>query len=81
LFLARWQRATPREPDYLRAIAELGGQATSGEAARGAGYAKTTAAGPAHDQLIGKGLLWAPERGQVAFTIPLFERFILDQPA
>ena len=81
LFLARWQRATPRERDYLRSIAELGGQTTSADAARGAGYADTTAAGPARDQLIGKGLLWAPERGQVAFTIPLFERFILDQPA
>jgi AAA ATPase domain len=81
LFLARWQRATPRERDYLRAIAKQGGQTTSGDAARGAGYTDTTAAGPARDQLISKGLLWAPERGQIAFTIPLFERFILDQPA
>jgi hypothetical protein len=81
LFLARWQRATPRERDYLRALAELGGHTTSGDAARGAGYADSTAAGPAREQLIAKGLLWAPERGQVAFTIPLFERFILDQAA
>jgi hypothetical protein len=81
LFLARWQRATPRERDYLRAVAELGGQGTSGDAARGAGYPDSTAAGPARDQLIAKGLLCSPERGQVAFTIPLFERFIRDQPA
>jgi hypothetical protein len=81
LFLARWQRATPRERDYLRAVAELGGQTTSGDAARSAGYPDSTAAGPAREQLIAKGLLWAPERGQVAFTIPLFERFILDQAA
>jgi hypothetical protein len=58
-------------------VAELGGQTTSGDAARGAGYPDSTAAGPAREQLIAKGLLWTPERGQVAFTIPLFERFIL----
>lgn len=80
LFLARWQRATPRERDYLRAVAGHSGHTTSGDAARAAGFADTTAAGPVRDQLIGKGLLWAPERGQIAFTIPLFELFIDGQP-
>jgi AAA ATPase-like protein len=76
LFLARWQRATPRERDYLAAIATHGSSCTSAEAARLAGYPSTTAAGPARDQLIAKGLVWAPARGEVAFTMPLFDRFL-----
>lgn len=77
LFLARWQRATPRERDYLVAIASTGSECTSADAAARAGFASSTAAGPARDQLIAKGLLWAPERGRIAFTMPLFERFVL----
>lgn len=77
LFLARWQRATPRERDYLVAVAGFGSACSSAEAARSAGFRNSTAAGPTRDQLIGKGLLWAPERGRIAFTMPLFERFVL----
>ncbi len=76
LFLARWQRATARERDYLVAVAGLGGRAASGAAARAAGFPTSAAAGTVRDQLIAKGILWAPERGWVEFTIPLFERFI-----
>jgi hypothetical protein len=76
LFLARWQRATPRERDYLAAIAVAGSECSSADAARVAGFPSTTAAGPARDRLIAKGLLWAPERGRIAFTMPLFERFV-----
>lgn len=79
LFLARWQRATPRERDYLAAIASIGSECSSAEAARTAGFANSTAAGPARDQLIGKGMLWAPERGRIAFTMPLFERFVRER--
>jgi AAA ATPase domain len=79
LFLARWQRATPRERDYLTAIATIGNECSSAEAARVAGFQDTTAAGPVRDRLMTKGLLWAPERGRVAFTMPLFERFVLER--
>jgi hypothetical protein len=79
LFLARWQRATPRERDYLVAVATFGSTCTSAQAAGRAGFASSTAAGPARDQLIAKGLLWAPERGRIAFTMPLFERFALER--
>jgi len=79
LFLARWQRATPRERDYLAALASIGSECTSAEAAHAAGFPSTTAAGPAREQLIAKGLLWAPERGRVAFTMPLFERFVRER--
>ncbi|MDO8187913.1 ATP-binding protein [Conexibacter sp. JD483] len=77
LFLARWQRATPRERDYLLAVAGAGGSCSSAEAARTANFGPTTAASVQRNTLIAKGLLWAPERGRVAFTMPLFERFVL----
>jgi hypothetical protein len=79
LFLARWQRATERERDYLSGLAAAGGTGSSAAVAVGAGFASTAAAGPVRDTLITKGLVWAPERGQVAFTMPLFERFITAQ--
>jgi hypothetical protein len=79
LFLARWQRTTPRERDYLAGIATVGNACSSAEAARVAGFQDTTAAGPVRDRLMTKGLVWAPERGQVAFTMPLFERFVLER--
>jgi hypothetical protein len=77
LFLARWQRATPRERDYLVAIAVVGEPCSSSQAARVAGFPSTTAASVQRNQLISKGLLWAPERARIAFTMPLFERFVL----
>jgi len=77
LFLARWQRATPRERDYLMAVASAGGACGSAEAARAASFPSATAASIQRGALIAKGLLWAPERGKVAFTMPLFERFVL----
>lgn len=79
LFLARWQRASPRERDYLAAIASIGEECTSAEAASAAGFAGTTAAGTVRDQLIGKGLLWSPRRGRIAFTMPLFGRFVRER--
>ncbi|MDW5594799.1 ATP-binding protein [Conexibacter stalactiti] len=77
LFLARWQRATPRERDYLVAIATVGEPCSSAAAAHAAGFADSTAASVSRNQLIAKGLLWAPERGRIAFTMPLFDRFVL----
>jgi len=79
LFLARWQRATPRERDYLLAIATLGNECSSADAAAAANFKDTTRAAPVRDRLISKGLLWAPERGRIAFTMPLFEAFVIER--
>ncbi|HMJ01951.1 MAG TPA: ATP-binding protein [Conexibacter sp.] len=79
LFLARWQRATPRERDYLAGMALRGSETSSADAARAGGFPSTSAAGPVRDQLIVKGLLWAPQRGRIAFTMPLFERFVRER--
>jgi hypothetical protein len=78
LFRSRWQRATPRQRDYLTAIAVHGHSARSAEAARLANFNSPQAAGPTRDELIAKGLIYAPRRGTVAFTVPQFDRFIRD---
>lgn len=78
LFTARWQRATGRQRDYIAAIARAGGRAGSREAAMSAGCSSSAEASPIRDELISKGIVYAPERGQVAFTVPKFERFVID---
>lgn len=69
-FPARWDRATPAERRYLRAMAEDGEAGSgTGEIARRLGV-KLTSLGPARAQLISKGLVYAPEHGRTAFTVP-----------
>ena len=81
LFRARWQRATPRQRDYMASLARAGGTATSRETAVGAGHTSTTDASPIRDELITKGIVYAPQRGRVAFTVPRFDRFVLEHLA
>lgn len=79
-FRSRWDRATPGERDYLRAMAEDGdGTSSSGEVARRLNK-KLSQLGPARANLIAKGLVYAPEHGVVAFTVPGMADFIARQP-
>ena len=75
-FRARFDRLTPAQKRYLRAMAELGpGPHRSGEIARELGR-KVTALAPTRAQLIAKGMVWSAARGDTAFTVPLFDRFM-----
>ena len=79
-FRARWDRATPAEKTYLRAMArdgDVGSQ--SGVVAERLGR-KSTSLGPTRANLIAKGLIYAPEHGIVAFTVPHMAAFIERQP-
>jgi hypothetical protein len=79
-FRARWDRATRAEQQYLRAVAVDGDAGSnSGEVARRLGR-RQTSLGPARANLIAKGLLYAPEHGVVAFTVPGMADFIVRQP-
>jgi len=72
----RFDRLTPQEKKYLRAMAELGpGPHRSGSIAEELGKA-VTALGPTRSQLIGKGMIWSPSHGDTAFTVPLFDEFM-----
>jgi hypothetical protein len=78
-FRVRWDRATRAEQRYLRAMADLGAAGGStGEIAARLGK-KANSFGPARANLIAKGLIYAPEHGVVAFTVPGMAEFIRRQ--
>jgi len=79
-FRVRWDRATPAEKAYLRAMADDGdaGSAT-GEIAARLGK-KVTSLGPTRAGLIGKGLIFSPDHGFVAYTVPAMAAFVRRQP-
>ncbi|HTK97370.1 MAG TPA: ATP-binding protein [Pseudomonadales bacterium] len=75
-FRVRFDRLTPSEKVYLRAMAELGpGPHRSGDIADQLGR-KVTSLGPIRNQLISKGMIWSPNHGDTAFTVPLFDEFM-----
>ncbi|MBL7954072.1 MAG: ATP-binding protein [Flavobacteriales bacterium] len=75
-FRVRFDRLTPAEKFYLRAMAELGpGPHRSGDIAQVLGM-EVTALGPRRNQLISKGMIWSPNHGDTAFTVPLFDQFM-----
>jgi hypothetical protein len=75
-FRVRFDRLTPLEKRYLRAMAELGaGPHRSGDIADQLGR-KVTQLGPTRNQLIAKGMIWSPYHGDTAFTVPLFDEFM-----
>jgi AAA ATPase domain len=75
-FRVRFDRLTPSEKKYLRAMAELGpGPHRSGDIADRL-TRKVTSLGPTRDKLIAKGMIWSPNHGDTAFTVPLFDEFM-----
>jgi AAA ATPase domain len=75
-FRVRFDRLTPVEKRYLRAMAEIGpGPHRSGDVAQRLGR-KVTSLGPTRNQLISKGMIWSPSHGDTAFTVPLFDEFM-----
>lgn len=75
-FKVRLDRLTPREKDYVRAMAELGpGPHRSGEIAKILGL-KVNEAGSLRDKLIKKGMIYSPQHGDTAFTVPMFDDFM-----
>jgi len=75
-FRVRFDRLTPVEKKYLRAMAQIGpGPNRSGDIAEQLGR-KVTALGPTRNQLISKGMVYSPGHGDTAFTVPLFDEFM-----
>lgn len=75
-FRVRFDRLTPKEKKYLRAMAELGpGPHRSGDIA--ACYkADVSSLAPSRSSLINKGMVWSPNHGDTAFTVPMFDEFM-----
>ena len=75
-FRVRFDRLTPLEKRYLRAMADLGsGPHRSGEIADVL-RRDVTSLGPTRAQLISKGMIWSPSHGDTAFTVPLFDEYM-----
>ena len=75
-FQIRLDRLTPKERDYLRAMAGLGpGPHRSGDIAAELGVEVTSVA-PRRSSLIAKGMIYSPAHGDTAFTVPLFDDFL-----
>lgn len=75
-FRVRFDRLTPREKDYLRALADLGeGSQRSGDIAEQLGV-KVQSVAPVRNSLIKKGMIYSPAHGDTAFTVPLFGDFM-----
>ena len=81
-FGSRLVRATAAEREYLRAMADADtddtGTVPSALVAQTLGR-KPQSLSPARDALIKKGLIYASERGRIAFTVPHFGRFLRAQ--
>ncbi|MHB1564647.1 MAG: AAA family ATPase [Leptospirillum sp.] len=75
-FRVRFDRLTPTEKKYLRAMADLGpGPHRSGDIAEKLGRV-VQSLGPIRNNLILKGMIWSPTHGDTAFTVPLFDEFM-----
>lgn len=75
-FRVRFDRLTPAEKKYLRAMAELGaGPHRSGDIAEEL-HKPVGAVAPMRQSLINKGMIWSPNHGDTAFTVPLFDAFM-----
>ena len=75
-FRVRFDRLTPTEKKYLRAMAELGpGPHRSGDISDEMGRT-VNSLGPTRANLIAKGMIWSPTHGDTAFTVPLFDEFM-----
>jgi Cdc6-like AAA superfamily ATPase len=75
-FRVRFDRLTPKEKKYMRAMAELGpGPHRSGDIAA-CFIADVSALAPTRSALIAKGMIWSPNHGDTAFTVPMFDEFM-----
>ncbi len=75
-FRVRFDRCTPAERRYMRALAEFGpGSHRSGDIASLL-KVKTQTVGPVRSSLIKKGMIYSPQHGDTAFTVPLFDAYM-----
>lgn len=75
-FKVRFDRLTPREKTYLRAMAESGPGPIKTSSIADLLKVKVTSLGPVRASLIKKGMVYSPSFGDMAFTVPLFDEFM-----
>lgn len=75
-FRMRFDRLTPKERQYMRAMAALGDHTQRSAEVAARLKRSTNACGPVRDSLIAKGMIYSPAHGEIAFTVPLFADFM-----
>jgi AAA ATPase domain len=75
-FRVRFDRLTPSEKRYLRAMADLGEGPYNSTAIAEHLDRKPSSFGPVRASLVAKGMIYTPGYGQSAFTVPLFDAFM-----
>jgi len=82
LYRSRWERATPAQKTLLRALADVGGEqpAAIADLVTEMGKKRVSDLSVSRNELLKKGLVYAPERGLLAFTVPGMSTFIHRQP-
>lgn len=76
-FKVRFDRLTPKEREYVIAMAKLGsGPYRSSDIATALGE-KLQSLGPRRSQIISKGMIYSPSHGDIAFTVPMFDEYLM----
>ena len=79
-FRVRFERMTPKEREYVIAMANLGnGPYRSADVADALGESVQTL-GPRRAKIINKGMIYSPAHGDIAFTVPMFEDYLCRTP-
>lgn len=76
-FRVRLDRATELQRAYLRAMAQLGPEPQKASDVADVMGRTSQNLAPTRAELINMGLLYTPEHGYAAFTVPHFDKFIL----
>jgi hypothetical protein len=76
-FKVRFDRLTPKEREYVIAMAQLGpGPYRSSDIAAALGETPQSL-GPRRSQIISKGMIYSPSHGDIAFTVPMFNDYLI----
>lgn len=76
-FKVRFDRLTPKEREYVIAMAKLGaGPYRSSDIAAALGETSQSL-GPRRAQIISKGMIYSPSHGDIAFTVPMFNNYLI----
>lgn len=76
-FKVRFDRLTLKEREYVIAMAKLGnGPYRSSDVADALGETMQSL-GPRRAQIISKGMIYSPSHGDIAFTVPMFNEYLL----
>ena len=76
-FKVRFDRLTPREREYVIAMANLGAGPYRSSDVADALKETHQSLGPRRAQIISKGMIYSPSHGDIAFTVPLFNEYLI----